>query len=186
MTQDYGDQYVALGIGLWQSAAILKQYATNYPGVIVLNDATQAAWNLYNISGSIPLNYVVDPTDTVRYGAVGFSEAAVRAAVELYMAGVEETPAVQPIEFSTVGANPVVGHSAVRFNLPKAANVTLRVYSTSGALVRTLVNGQMPSGANSVNWNLQDNAGKRVGNGLYLYELNAGSQVAHAKVSVLK
>jgi flagellar hook assembly protein FlgD len=64
--------------------------------------------------------------------------------------------------------------------------VTLRVYSTSGALVRTLVNGQMPAGANTVNWNLQDDAGKQVGNGLYLYELNTGSQAAQAKVSVLK
>jgi hypothetical protein len=186
MTQDYGDSYAALGIGLAQSMSILKQYATNYPGVIVLNDASMSAWNLYNISGSIPLNYVVDPTDTVRYGAVGFNEAAERAVVERYLTGVEEAPAVQPIEFSAVGANPVVGHSAVRFSLPKAANVTLRVYSTSGALVRTLVNGQMPAGANTVNWNLQDNAGKQVGNGLYLYQLNAGSQVSHAKVSVLK
>jgi hypothetical protein len=177
---------VALGIGLWQSAAILKQYATNYPGIIILNDATRVAWNLYNISGAIPLNYIVDPADTVRYGAVGFNEAVERGVIESYLTGVEEAPAVQPIEFTTVGANPVVGHSAVRFSLPKAANVTLRVYSTSGALVRTLVNGQMPAGANSVNWNLQDNAGKQVGNGLYLYELNAGSQVSHAKVSVLK
>ena len=86
-----------------------------------------------------------------------------------------------------VGANPVVGHSAVRFNLPKAANVTLRVYSTSGALVRTLCDGQMPAGANTVNWNLQDNAGRPVGNGLYLYELTSGSQVApKPEVSVQK
>jgi hypothetical protein len=185
MTQDYGDSYAALGIGLAQSMSILKQYATNYPGVIILNDASMAAWNLYKINNYIPLNYVVDPADTVRYGAEGWSEAVIRALVEQYLAGVEEAPAVQPIQFSAIGANPVVGHSAVRFNLPKAANVTLRVYSTSGALVRTLVNGQMPAGANTVNWNLQDNAGKQVGNGLYLYELNAGSQVSHAKVSVL-
>jgi len=186
MTLDYGDSYVALGIGLAQSMSILKQYATNYPGVVILNDASMTVWNKYNISGSIPLNYVVDPDDTVRYGTVGFYEAAERAIIERYLTGVEETPAVQPMEFSAVGANPVVGRSAVRFNLPKAANVTLRVYSMSGALVRTLVAGQMPAGANTVNWNLQDNAGKQVGNGLYLYELNTGSQVAHAKVSVFK
>jgi hypothetical protein len=185
MTLDYGDGYVALGIGLWQSAAILKQYAAQYPGVIVLDDAVHKAWDLYNINSSIPLNYVVDPTDTVRYGAVGFNEAVERGVVEQYLTGVEEAPAVQPLEFSAVGANPVVGHSAVRFSLPKAANVTLRVYSTSGALVRTLVNGQMPAGANTVNWNLQDNTGKKVGNGLYLYELSTGSQVSRAKVSVL-
>jgi hypothetical protein len=187
MTVDYqGQGYVALAVGLWQSAGILKQYAAQYPGVIVLNDASSTVWPLYDISGSIPLNYVVDPTDTVRYGAVGWNEAGIRNIVEQYLTGVEETPAVQPMEFSAVGANPVVGHSAVRFNLPKAASVTLRVYSTSGALVRTLCNGQMPAGANTVSWNLQDDAGRSVGNGLYLYELNAGSQVAQAKVSVLK
>jgi|WetSurMetagenome_2_1015567.scaffolds.fasta_scaffold702561_1 hypothetical protein len=186
MTVDYdGQGYVALAIGLQQSPSVLKQYAANYPGVVVLNDAALSAWNLYNISGYIPLNYVVDPTDTVRYGAVGWNEAAIRAVVEQYLTGVSETH-VQPLEFTSIGANPVVRHSAVRFSLPKAANVTLRVYSTSGALVRTLVNGQMPAGANTVNWNLQDNAGRPVADGLYLYELNTGSQVAQAKVSVLK
>ena len=187
MALDYQDQYVAIGVGLWQSPAILKQYASNYGAVIILDDKSNTVWPLYNISGGIPLNYVVDPADTVRYAAVGtFNETAVRTIIEQYLTGVEEAPAVQPIEFSVIGANPVVGHSAVRFNLPKAANVTLRVYSTSGALVRTLCEGQMPAGANTVKWNLQDNAGRPVGNGLYLYELAAGSQVAHAKISVLK
>lgn len=186
MALDYQDQYVALGVGLWQSPAILKQYASNYGAVIILDDASNTVWPLYNISGGIPLNYVVDPADTVRYGATGFNEPTIRAIIEQYLTGVEEAPTVQPIEFSVIGANPVVGRSAVRFNLPKAANVSLRVYSTSGALVRTLVNGQMPAGANTVSWNLRDESGRPVGNGLYLYELNAGSQVAHAKVSVLK
>ncbi len=186
MMLDYeGMGYMPLAIGLGQSAAILKQYARDY-GVPVLNDASYIAWGLYNISGYIPLNYVIDPSDTVRYGATGWSEATIRGYIEQYLTGVEETPVVQPIEFSAVGANPVVGHSAVRFNLPKAANVSLRVYSSSGALVRTLYAGQMPAGANTVSWDLRDEAGRPVGNGLYLYELNAGSQVAHAKVSVLK
>ena len=186
MTLDYGENYVPLAIGLQQSPAILKQYAAQYPGTIVLNDASLIAWNLYKISNSIPTNYVIDPADTVRYGVVGWNETAMRTIIEQYMTGVEETPVVAPIEFSAIGANPVVGHSAVRFNLPKAANVTLRVYSTSGALVRTLASGQMAAGANTVSWNLQDNAGRQVGNGLYVYELAAGAQVAHAKVSVLK
>ena len=186
MVLDYQDRnFMPLAIGLQESLPILKQYAADY-GITVLNDSGLTAWNLYTITGAVPLNYVIDATDTVRYGAMGFSEDTVRTYLEQYMTGVEETPEVQPIGFSAVGANPVVGHSAVRFNLPKAANVTLRVYSTSGALVRTLCDGQMPAGANTVNWNLQDNAGRPVGNGLYLYELNAGSQVAHAKVSVLK
>jgi hypothetical protein len=186
MVLDYQDRnFMPLAIGLQQSLPILKQYAADY-GILVLNDSSLTAWNLYTITGATPLNYVIDAADTVRYGAMGFSEDSVRTYLEQYLAGAEEPPATPSMEFSVVGANPVVGHSAVRFNLPKAANVVLRVYSTSGALVRTLVNGQMPAGANTVNWNLRDDAGRTVGNGLYVYELAAGSQVAHAKVSVLK
>jgi hypothetical protein len=142
------------------------------------------AWNLYMIQNAIPTNYVVDTAGIVVGGMVGYSESTILGWVSPYLTGISETQA-QPLEFTRVGANPVVGHSAVRFNLPKASNVSLRVFSTSGALVRTLVNGQMPAGANTVNWNLQDNTGSPVSNGLYLYELNTGSQAAQAKVSVL-
>jgi hypothetical protein len=178
--------YEALAINLNESVETVKPFARQY-SFSFLRDVGLGAWNIYKMdNGYIPLNYVIDTAGLVVNSIEEFAEDTIRGWIEPYLAGVEETPTVQPIEFSVIGANPVVGHSAVRFNLPKAANVALRVYSTSGALVRTLCNGQLPAGANTVNWTLQDNAGRPVGNGLYLYELNAGSQVAHAKVSVLK
>ena len=187
MYDNYGSQgFLPFGINLWQDMeTVVKVFARQYTYPFLRDAGT--AWNLYKTTSYIPLNYVVDTAGlVVDYMQGSYNYSTIEGWITPYLTGVEEPPAVQPIEFSAVGANPVVGHSAVRFSLPKAANVTLRVYSTSGALVRTLVNGQMPAGANSVNWNLQDNAGKQVGNGLYLYELNAGSQVSHAKVSVLK
>ena len=188
MYDDYHDRgYEAFAINLNEDVETVKPIARQY-GFTFLRDVGLSAWNLYKMGTSLPpVNYVIDTVGLVVNSMEGsFSEPTVRGWIEPYLSGVSEAPTVQPIEFSAIGANPVVGHSAVRFNLPKAANVTLRVYSTSGALVRTLHNGQMLAGANTVNWNLQDNAGRPVGNGLYLYELNAGSQVAHAKVSVLK
>ena len=188
MYDDYvGRGFEPLAIDLGEGWDAIKPHARQY-SYTFLRDSSYTAWNLYKMgTSSIPVNYVIDTAGLVVGSMEGeFVEDTVRGWIEPYLGGVEETPAVQPIEFSAVGANPVVGHSAVRFNLPKAANVTLRVYSTSGALVRTLCNGQMSAGANTVNWNLRDDAGKQVGNGLYLYELTAGSQVAQAKVSVLK
>ena len=186
MYDEYSGQgYEPLAINLGQNMeTVVKVYARQYTFPFLRDAGT--AWSLYNINNGIPVNYVIDTAGVVVGGMAGFSESTIRGWIEPYLTGVSETPAVSPIEFSAIGANPVVGHSAVRFNLPKAANVSLRVYSTSGALVRTLCSSQMPAGANTVNWNLQDNAGRPVGNGLYLYELAAGSQVAHAKVSVLK
>lgn len=186
MYDNYGSRgYMPLAINLYEDMdAVVKVFARQHTYSFLRDDGT--AWNAYRMEGYVPLNYVVDPTGLVVGSMEGFDEPSLLDWIEPYLIGVSETPAVQPIEFSTVGANPVVGYSAVRFNLPKAANVTLRVYSTSGALVRTLCDGQMPAGVNTVNWNLQDNAGRPVGNGLYLYQLTAGSQVAHRKVSVLK
>jgi hypothetical protein len=186
MYDDYGGQgYTPFAINLWQDMnSVVKPYARQYTYTFLRDGGS--AWNLYKMNSYIPLNYVIDTTGLVVGSMEGFTESTIRGWIEPFLTGVEETPAVQPIEFTVVGANPVVGHSAVRFNLPKAANVSLRVYSSSGALVRTLASGQMPAGANTVNWNLQDNAGRSVGNGLYLYELASGSQVAHAKVSVVK
>jgi hypothetical protein len=183
---EYHEQgYEPLAINLWQDMnTVVKVFARQYDYTF-LRDAG-SAWNVYKMNAYIPLNYIIDTTGLVVGSMEGFTESTIRGWIEPFLTGVEETPAVSPIEFTAVGANPVVGHSAVRFNLPKAANVTLRVFSSSGALVRTLCNGQMSAGANTVNWNLQDNAGRQVGNGLYLYELAAGSQVAHAKVSVVK
>ena len=174
-----------LAINLMDPWETIKISARQY-GYTFLRDSGLSVWNLYKMNSSTPLNYVIDTAGLVVNSMEGFDEDTIRGWIEPYLAGVAETPAVQPIEFSAVGANPVVGNSAVRFSLPEAANVTLRVYSTSGALVRTLVNGQMPAGANTVNWNLRDDSGRLVGNGLYVYELSAGSQVARAKVSVLK
>jgi hypothetical protein len=187
MYDAYHDRgYELLAIDLGEGVETVKSFARQY-SFSFLRDTNYAAWNLYRMgTASIPVNYVIDTVGLVVNSMELFDEDTIRSWIGPYLAGVEEAPATPSMEFTAVGANPVVRHSAVRFNLPKAANVTLRVYSTSGALVRTLCNGQTPAGANTANWNLQDNAGRPVGNGLYLYELNAGSQVAHAKVSVLK
>jgi hypothetical protein len=187
MYEDYHARgYEAVAIDLGETNDRVKPIARQY-GFTFLRDSSLTAWNIYKMDqGYTPLNYVVDTAGLVVNSMELFDEDTIRSWVEPYLAGVQETRAVQAFELTPVGANPAVGHGAVRFNLPRAANVVLRVYSTSGALVRTLVDGQMPAGVNTVNWNLRDNAGKQVGNGLYLYELDTGLQVAHAKVSVLK
>jgi hypothetical protein len=185
MYDDYREQgFEPLSINLWENWSTIKYYARQY-SYLFLRDGG-SVFNVWKISNSIPTNFVVDTAQLVVGGMVGFTEATIRGWIEPFLTGVEETPAAAPIEFAAVGANPVVGHSSVRFSLPKAANVTLRVYSTAGAVVRTLACGQMPAGEHTVSWNLADNAGRSVGNGLYLYELVAGLQVAHARVSVVK
>lgn len=183
----HGRGYEALAIDIGESNDKVKAVARNY-SFTFLRDSSYTAWNLYKMAYSeTPLNCVIDTAGLVVNSVEGiFDEDTVRSWVEPYLVGVEETPQVATMGFTVAGANPAVGHSAVRFSLRKTTNVTLRVYSTSGALVRTLADRQMPAGASTVNWDLRDNAGRQVANGLYLYELTCGSQVARTKVSVLK
>jgi len=181
---DRGFEPIAINLG--ENVNTVKSFAQQYTYTFLI-DQGDAAWNLYSMYGAIPLNYVVDTAGLVVNSMEGYDAPTIERWIEPYLyTGVSETPTAQPVEFRTVGANPAVGRSAVRFSLPRAAEVSLRVYSSSGALVRTLASGQLPSGTNEVSWNLRDDAGRQVGSGLYLYELVSGSQVAHAKVSVLK
>ena len=176
--------YIPLAINLFQNMdSVVKVFARQHTFKFFLDNGT--GWTAYKMDGYIPVNYVIDPAGLVVNSMEGFDSLTVDGWIRPYLVGVSETRS-QPLGLTRIGANPAVGHSAVRFSLPKASNVGLRVFSTSGALVRTLVNGQMAAGANTVNWDLRDDVGRPVGGGLYLYELNAGSQVAQAKVSVLK
>jgi hypothetical protein len=176
--------YEPLAIALQQASGTVKYYARQYDYTF-LSDNSLSAWSLYNISNSIPLNYVIDTAQIVVGGAVGFSESTIRGWVAPYL-GVHEHQPAQPLGFELAGSSPATGRSAVRFSLPQTGNVSLRVYSSSGALVRTVFDGTLAAGFNTLNWNLADNGGRPVANGLYVYELVSGSTVALTKVSVLR
>ena len=55
------------------------------------------------------------------------------------------------------------------------APVTIRVYTLSGRLVRTLVNEALAPGAYEIGWDGTDDKGQRVGPGVYLARMTTGS-----------
>jgi len=73
-----------------------------------------------------------------------------------------------------------LGHptTRIRFGLAASEPVTIRIYSTRGDVVATLVqNESLPAGFHSVYWNGTDTAGRSVASGVYLYRLTAGKFV---------
>jgi PA domain/FlgD Ig-like domain len=82
--------------------------------------------------------------------------------------------------------NPFNPETTIRFSLPSSERVTLNVYSASGALVRTLVDGVQPSGSHSFTWNGVDNRGNAVSSGVYFYRLTAGKFNDTRKMVLLK
>jgi hypothetical protein len=68
--------------------------------------------------------------------------------------------------------NPFCGATRIGFELPRSAQVTIRVHDISGRLVRTLLPGvSKPAGSHHLIWDGTSDAGERVVSGIYVYSL---------------
>lgn len=82
--------------------------------------------------------------------------------------------------------NPFNPLTTIRYELASRAHVSLKVYDVSGAVVRTLVNGDKPAGSYSLTWDGRDDHGSSVSSGVYFYRITAGSFSDVRKVTLLK
>jgi hypothetical protein len=83
--------------------------------------------------------------------------------------------------------NPVRGdHTYFIFFLSKSATIKIKIYTISGRLIRTLSPPKVfLAGENRIYWNTRDEVGNRVGNGIYLYKIEASSdEIAEDKTTV--
>jgi hypothetical protein len=79
--------------------------------------------------------------------------------------------------------NPFATRTTIVFDLALRAPVTLRLYNAAGRFVRTLVAGEeMAPGSHAVEWDGVDDAGRRVGAGIYFAQLAAGPETATRRV----
>jgi len=72
--------------------------------------------------------------------------------------------------------NPAHGSARIAFSLPSPGRVKLSVYDLAGARVRTLVDGERASGAQSVVWDGRDSQGATVRAGAYFVRLDFGGR----------
>ncbi len=83
--------------------------------------------------------------------------------------------------------NPFNPRTTVRFELPTAAAVRVDVYDASGALVRTLLDGNRAPGRHALEWDGTDHAGRGVASGIYFARLRVdGAIVDTRKMMLLK
>jgi hypothetical protein len=82
--------------------------------------------------------------------------------------------------------NPFASATNIRFAIPDAKPVTLKIYNVEGRLVRDLIDRTMPAGRHEVTWDGRDAAGARVTSGVYFYKFAAGTFTAERKMVVLQ
>ena len=82
--------------------------------------------------------------------------------------------------------NPFNTETTIRFALPDAYLVDLRIYDLAGQRVATLLNSWMPHGTHSVVWDGTDDKGRPVASGVYSCRLKAGRFQRTKKIVLIK
>ncbi len=82
--------------------------------------------------------------------------------------------------------NPFNPGTVISFELPTAAQVSVKIYDLMGREVRTLLDGkQLDSGRHSVTWDGNDQVGRGVAAGVYIYSLESQAGTVARKKLIL-
>lgn len=77
--------------------------------------------------------------------------------------------------------NPFNPSTMISFQVQQAVNVSLKVYDIQGRLVATLLDGMSQPGLHLVNFD-----GSNLASGMYIYTLQAGSQITSGRMTLVK
>ncbi len=89
-------------------------------------------------------------------------------------------------ELSQNYPNPFNPVTSIAYSLPARSHVTIEVYNVLGQKVRTLVEETKSAGSYRIEWNGNDDVGRPVSTGVYLYRFQAGNVVQTKKMLLLK
>jgi hypothetical protein len=78
--------------------------------------------------------------------------------------------------------NPFNPDTEIRFELPDAGFVEIRIYNMLGQEIRLLTSRMYEAGYHTVGWHGRDNRGSSVASGIYIYEMRTNGFVMHKKL----
>lgn len=85
-----------------------------------------------------------------------------------------------------VTPNPFNPRVLIEFSLREPARVELSIHDLRGRRVRTLLGAERGAGPGQVIWDGRDDSGRAVASGVYTVRLDAGGEVDHEKITLLK
>ncbi|OGS44569.1 MAG: hypothetical protein A2539_01470 [Elusimicrobia bacterium RIFOXYD2_FULL_34_15] len=143
---------------------------------------------IYTSTGTYTVILRVTSSDSL----ISVSSGSVRA-----VAGSVPLPlTVQVVEAPTVGKlfqnapNPFVtskkAYTTISYDIAENAFVSLKIYTASGELVKTLVEESKLAGLYDVNWDGTNQSGESVASGVYIYHIKAGDLKASKILAVVK
>ncbi|MFC1558176.1 MXAN_6640 family putative metalloprotease [candidate division KSB1 bacterium] len=82
--------------------------------------------------------------------------------------------------------NPFNARTIIKYELPVNGFVSLKIYSTNGQLIKTLINRNKSVGFHQAEWDGTNDNHQSISSGIYLYRLNTGSRSLIKKMIYLK
>ena len=101
---------------------------------------------------------------------------------------VNEKSDILPKEFALHDnyPNPFNPTTTIRFDLPKATDVSILIFNVLGQKIKTIDMSQINPGYHSVVWNATNDYGSQVSAGMYFYQLRTNDFVKTKKMILLK
>jgi len=135
---------------------------------------------LNSLLGNVPNNTVVTLVMTaVTKPSAGTLPIRAEAQVKIKNSGATAVSAF-------ASPNPFNPATSVKYSLRKGGEVSVRIFSLDGRLVKTLVEGPATAGTHEVLWDGRDNGGNSVRSGMYFVKTTSGGESAIFKLSLLK
>jgi len=82
--------------------------------------------------------------------------------------------------------NPFNMDTRIQFALPEDSQITIAIYDTRGALIKTLLHKKVNAGYHTVQWNGKDERGNEIASGIYFVALSTPESQQTRKIILLK
>jgi hypothetical protein len=169
------DDRLAHGSGFGDEADWYRQRVTFEPGPDIATIQIELGLFNYQVGAQECRSHspLIDNVTVMRYSGT--------------VTGVQEEPRGQKLVLYHNHPNPFTPGTTISFLVPPAAErVSLRVYDSAGRLVRTLVEGTLPSGRREVYWDGRDDTERPVASGVYYSVLLADELRASRRMVLLR
>ncbi|MFQ6116357.1 MAG: carboxypeptidase regulatory-like domain-containing protein, partial [bacterium] len=81
--------------------------------------------------------------------------------------------------------NPFNPETSIKYQLPEASQVTLKIFNILGQEIRTILDKQQEAGVYTVKWDGKDKFGRQVASGVYILQINAGDKFKESQRMLL-
>lgn len=153
-----------------QVQAFKNQTGVTYPLGLNASSAT----GLYGVIRDY--SAVVDQGGILRYKGAGVNTNDIKPLIEnlLAVTGInDDNQTVDNFVLAQNYPNPFNPATNIKFSIPSAQHVTIKIYNSLGQHVRTLLDNRMNAGAHEISWNGLDQSGKAAASGIFYYVMEA-------------